>query len=81
MDLHIAKWGNSLALRIPKEYVRYTGLKEGDTVQASLGADGTLTIRKQPWDRKAFSEELAKTRDAMPMTDSVMEELRNEARY
>jgi len=39
MNLHIAKWGNSLAVRIPMEYIRRTGLKEGDTVQASLTAD------------------------------------------
>ncbi len=32
MDLSIAKWGNSLALRSPAVVVRQFGLKEGDTV-------------------------------------------------
>lgn len=30
MILQIAKWGNSLAVRIPAEYVRKIGIKEGD---------------------------------------------------
>ena len=47
MNLHIAKWGNSLAVRIPMEYISRTGLKEGDTVQASLTADGAMTIRAE----------------------------------
>jgi antitoxin MazE len=81
MNLHIAKWGNSLAVRIPMEYIRRTGLKEGDTVQASLTADGTMTIRAEPWDRKAFTAELTQTRQSMKMGTSVMDELRGGARY
>lgn len=81
MHLHIAKWGNSLAVRLPVEYIRRTGLKEGDTVQASLTADGTMTIRAEPWDRKAFTAELAQTRQNMKMGTSVMDELRSGARY
>ena len=81
MNLHIAKWGNSLAVRIPVEYIRRTGLKEGDTVQASLTADGTMTIRAEPWDRKAFTAELTKARLTMKPGQSVMRELRGKARY
>jgi antitoxin MazE len=81
MNLHIAKWGNSLAVRIPVEYIRRTGLKDGDTVKASLMADGTLTIRAEPWDRKAFTDNLAQSRRNMKMGTSVMDELRNGARY
>lgn len=81
MNLHIAKWGNSLAVRIPIEYIRRTGLKEGDTVKASLTADGTMTIRAEAWDRKAFTAELAQTRQCMKMGTSVMDELRSGARY
>ena len=81
MNLHIAKWGNSLAVRIPMEYIRRTGLKEGDTVQASLTADGAMTIRAEPWDRKAFSAELTQTRLNMKMGTSVIGKLRGGARY
>lgn len=79
MNLHIARWGNSLAVRIPMEHIRRTGLKEGDTVQASLSADGTMTIRAKPWDRKAFTAELSQTRQSMKLGTSVMDQLRGES--
>ncbi len=81
MDLQIAKWGNSLALRIPSEIVRRLGLREGATVQAQLTVDGSLSIRPSTWNRKAFAQELADAADTMPMSESVMEELRGKARY
>ena len=81
MNLQVAKWGNSLALRIPAEYVRCIGIKEGDSVQACLTADGGLTIRPATWDRKAFARELATAREAMPMGQSVMGEVRHGGRY
>ncbi|MGN6233120.1 MAG: AbrB/MazE/SpoVT family DNA-binding domain-containing protein [Trinickia sp.] len=81
MNLHVAKWGNSLALRLPAEYVRRIGVKEGDQVQASLTIDGGICLRANRWDRQAFSRELEKNRADMPMTESVMDELRRGARY
>lgn len=81
MDLQVAKWGNSLALRIPSEIVRQLGLHEGATVEAQITVDGSLSIRPAQWDRKAFALELNEARSAMPMRESVMEEVRNGARY
>lgn len=81
MNLNIARWGNSLALRIPADYARLAGLKEGDSVDASLTADGGIAIRPIRWNRKAFARELAKTRDAMPIGASVMDELRRSGPY
>lgn len=81
MDLQIAKWGNSLALRIPSEVVRQLGLREGATVEAQLTVDGSLSIRPARWDRKAFALELTEARRTMPMSESVMEELRSGTRY
>ena len=81
MDLQIAKWGNSLALRIPSEIVRRLGLREGSTVQAQLTVDGSLSICPSTWNRKAFAQELAEAADTMPMSESVLEELRSKARY
>lgn len=81
MNLQVAKWGNSLALRIPSEYVRNLGIKEGDSVEASLTVDGGLTIRPATWNRKAFACELATAREAMPMGQSVMDEVRRGGRY
>ena len=81
MNLQLAKWGNSLALRIPAEIVRSIGIKEGDSVEASLTADGGLAIRPARWDRKIFARELSEARAAMSMGTSVMDELRRGARY
>ncbi len=81
MDLQIAKWGNSLALRIPSEVVRRLGLREGATVEAQLTVDGSLSIRPAQWSRKAFALELTEARSAMRMSEPVMEELRSGARY
>lgn len=44
MHLQIAKWANSLAVRIPAAHVRQTGLKEGDQLLAQRGTDGTLHL-------------------------------------
>lgn len=81
MKLRIAKWGNGLALRLPADLVRLVGLKDGDSVQASLTADGSLNLRTSIWDRAAFARELAELRAQMPMGESVIEELRRGARY
>lgn len=81
MNLQIAKWGNSLAVRIPADYVRQIGVKEGDQLQAHLSADGALNLRPAQWSRKAFAQELARNSKALPMGTSVMEQLRQEARY
>ena len=81
MKLQIAKWGNSLALRIPAEYARRIGMKEGDSVDATLTVDGGLTIRPANWDRKSFMRELAEARAAMGLGTSVIDELRRGARY
>jgi antitoxin MazE len=81
MNLQIAKWGNSLALRIPADYARSIGIKEGDSVEACLTVDGGLTIRPATWNRKAFSRELASDREAMSMGRSVMDEMRRGGRY
>ena len=81
MNLQIAKWGNSLAVRSPADYVRSIGIKEGDSVQASLTSDGGISIHPVKWDRKAFAQEVAASRKAMAVGTSVIEELRREARY
>lgn len=81
MDLQVSKWGNSLAMRIPSEIVRRFGLRDGDTVKAQLSVDGALTIRPAGWSRRAFVAELDAARTALPMGRSVMDELRQTARY
>ena len=81
MDLQVAKWGNSLAFRIPSDVVRQLGLREGATVQAQLTIDGALSIRPAQWNRKAFAKELTEARNTIPISAPVMEEVRSDARY
>ena len=40
----IAKWGNSLGLRLPKSVAREAQLDEGDTVDVSV-KDGAIVVR------------------------------------
>ena len=81
MDLREAKWGNSLALRLPAEYVRSIGIKDGDSVEASLTVDGGLSLRTATWNRQAFAASLTQARNAMPVGNSVIAEVRRGARY
>lgn len=81
MNLQIAKWGNSLAVRIPADYVRQMGVKAGDQLQAHLGADGALNLRPAKWSRPSFAQELVRDNQTLPMGTSVIEQLRQEARY
>ena len=81
MDLQVAKWGNSLALRLPASVVRQLGLCEGLTVHAHVTPDGTLAIQAAEWRRSDFAAELEAARAALPMGESVVDELRRASRY
>jgi antitoxin MazE len=45
--MQIAKWGNSLAVRLPIDLVRKLGLQEGDQIDL-VADDGTLKLQRQP---------------------------------
>ena len=45
--MQVAKWGNSLAVRLPADLVRELGLKEGDQIDL-IKDDGTLLVQRQP---------------------------------
>jgi antitoxin MazE len=44
MQIQIGKWGNSLAVRLPGNYAKDLGLKEGMNLDISV-ADGSLLLR------------------------------------
>lgn len=81
LSLSVAKWGNSLAVRLPAELVRRFALRAGDSVQARLTADGALVIRPAGFSRRAFAAELDTARRALPLGPSVIAELREQERY
>ena len=43
--MQVAKWGNSLAVRLPAELVRELGLKEGDLIDL-VKDDGQVRVRR-----------------------------------
>jgi antitoxin MazE len=47
MKAQIAKWGNSLAVRIPKAAADAAKLKVGDDLDLSIERTGSITLRKK----------------------------------
>ncbi|OYW38855.1 MAG: AbrB family transcriptional regulator [Hydrogenophilales bacterium 12-61-10] len=82
MKLQVAKWGNSLAVRLPAECIRAAGLKEGDSVEAEVSRAGEITLTPaHPFDKAAFLKRVRKLRAGMPMTSATVAAMRQEERY
>lgn len=82
MRLHVSKWGNSLAVRLPVECTRIAGLKEGDSVEASITQTGEITlVPARAFDKAAFLKRIARLHASMAMTAPVVETMRQEANY
>lgn len=45
--MQVARWGNSLAVRLPAELVRELGLKEGDQIEL-VKDDGQVKVSRRP---------------------------------
>ncbi len=82
MQSNIAKWGNSLAVRLPSDQIKALGLREGAAVEVTLSSSGEIRITPvQPFDKAAFIERLKARLARMPESEPVIGILRNEARY
>jgi antitoxin MazE len=46
MKTQMVKWGNSLAVRIPKPVVEEAKLKEGDSLEIEAAAEGLVELRR-----------------------------------
>ena len=53
--MQVAKWGNSLAIRLPAAVVEVLGLKAGDEIEIHVGDAQTFAVT-----RKAGREDLLK---------------------
>lgn len=63
--MHVSKWGNSLAVRLPKKLVEELGVAEGDEVKLTAAADKTIEVEKI--DRKAqFLKDIEQFRFPLP---------------
>jgi len=49
MRTSLARWGNSLAVRLPKEAAAAAGLREGAAIELTVENDA-IVLRGRPWD-------------------------------
>lgn len=63
--MRIAKWGNSLAVRLPAAVTKAMRLKEGDEIELHVLGERTFGIA-QPLDTEALLARLRKYRGRLP---------------
>ena len=63
--MKVARWGNSLAVRLPATVVEALELKEGDDLQIGVSGQHAFEIEKKASNR-ALLERLRKYRGRMP---------------
>lgn len=49
MRTSLSRWGNSLAVRLPKEAAAAAGLREGAAIELTV-EKGAIVLRSRPWD-------------------------------
>jgi antitoxin MazE len=64
--MRISKWGNSLAVRLPREVAEQLGLKLGDEVELQAGEGKVLTVSTKEAERRAALERLREFRGLLP---------------
>lgn len=65
--MHVSKWGNSLAVRLPAVVVEALGLKEGDQVEVQVAGKRAFQVAKAP-DTRELLARLRKFRGRLPAT-------------
>ena len=63
--MQVAKWGNSLAVRLPAAVVEVLGLKEGDDLEIDVIGARALEVGKKPGSRELLAR-LRKFRGRLP---------------
>ena len=63
--MQVAKWGNSLAVRLPAAVVEALSLREGDNIEIEVAGARTFEIRKKPEARELLAR-LRKYRGRLP---------------
>lgn len=65
--MRVAKWGNSLAIRLPKKVVDTLGLKEGDDIKVTMHAtDGAVMVVEKPLKKHELLHSLRQYRGLFP---------------
>lgn len=63
--MQVAKWGNSLAVRLPAAVVELLSLKEGDEIEIQVANTRAFEIKKRPSSRELLAR-LRKYRGRLP---------------
>lgn len=63
--MQVAKWGNSLAVRLPATVVEALQLKEGDDVEIHIASERIFAIEKKPGTQELLAR-LRKYRGRLP---------------
>ena len=80
--MQVARWGNSLAVRLPVESARQIGVGEGDTLIAEVSPDGRLVLA--PESRAIGKSEARRLRQFLGRqkeTVPVVGDMRRSTRY
>ncbi|MDB5655260.1 MAG: transcriptional regulator/antitoxin, MazE [Tardiphaga sp.] len=64
--MQVSRWGNSLAVRLPKSLVDQLGLKEGDELNVVAARDGTIELETQEQRRRRALDRMAARRWTLP---------------
>jgi antitoxin MazE len=64
--MQVSKWGNSLAVRLPKKLVEQLGLKEGDDLNVVAAKDGTIEVETRQDQRRRALERMAARNWTLP---------------
>jgi antitoxin MazE len=57
--MQVSRWGNSLAVRLPKALVEQLGLKEGDELNVVAEKDGAVEVETTEARRRRALERMA----------------------
>lgn len=63
--MQVAKWGNSLAVRLPSSVVEALQLREGDDIEIVVDDPRTFAVRKKPG-ADALLERVRQLRGRLP---------------
>lgn len=74
--MQVAKWGNSLAVRLPADLVRELGLKEGDRIDL-LKDDGVMRVLRLPRAEEVLAS-LRQFRGKLPAAERLSRDNANE---
>ena len=82
MQLQIAKWGNSLAVRLPSAVTKKLHIADGDSVDLTLNNQGELVLTPaKVFDKATFMQQLATHTKKLPKTTPVTDVMRDSERY